>query len=348
MMIEEYLRQVPKAELHVHLEGSIQPATLLTLAERNGVHLPYTTVSQLQQWFTYRDFPHFAEIFFLISSCLRTAEDYELITYEFGATMAQQHIRYAEITFSPSTHAARLGISHEIFLSGLARGRARARHDFGVEIRWIFDIVRSFDDQQYLHALADYTVSLAIESKDEGVVALGLGGAENGYPPEPFAPYFERARMAGLHRVPHAGETSGPASVWGAIKTLGAERIGHGIRSIEDQELLQTLVAERIPLEVCPTSNICLTVYPNLQEHPLPRLLSIGVAVTINSDDPPLFNTTLTDELILLHTAFHLDLPTIEHILLNSVQCSFLPTQQKDEMERSFQEEMQRLKAAFS
>ena len=345
MTIEQYLRQAPKAELHVHLEGSIRPATLLTLAQRNGVHLPYTTVPQLQQWFTYRNFAHFVEIFALISSCLRTTEDYELITYEFGATMAQQHIRYAEVTFSPSTHAARPGITHKVFLSGLARGRERARRDFGVEIRWIFDIVRNIDDERRRFALADYTVAIAIESKNEGVIALGLGGAENGYPPELFAPYFERARAAGLHLAPHAGETVGPTSVWEAIKTLGAERIGHGVRSVEDQKLLQTLVAEHIPLEVCPTSNIRLGVYPSLQEHPLPLLLSAGVVVTINSDDPALFNTTLTDELMLLKTAFHFDLTVIDNILLNGVRCSFLPAQQKDEMERSFQKEIVRLRS---
>ena len=185
--LERYLSAVPKAELHVHLEGSIQPSTLLTLARRNRVELPVRSVAELQDWFTFRDFNHFIEIYFEISSCLKTSEDYELIAYEFGASMAQQNARYAEVTFSPSTHRYSLGVPHDTYFGGLTRGRERARSDFGVEIRWIFDIVRDIKDEARNRTLADYTTSVAIEGKDEGVVALGLGGAEVGYPPEQFA-----------------------------------------------------------------------------------------------------------------------------------------------------------------
>src|SRR6266478_6818448 len=259
--IKRYLSAVPKAELHVHLEGSIQPATLLTLARRNGVELPVQSVADLQNWFIFRDFNHFIQIYFQISSCLKTSEDYELIAYEFGANMAQQHVRYAEVTFSPSTHRYALGVPHDTYFTGLQRGRERAQAEFGVEIRWIFDIVRNIEDEARNRLLADYTTSVAIEGKDEGVVALGLGGAEVGYPPEQFARWFEKARGAGLHSAPHAGETVGPASVWGALKALGAERLGHGVRAIEDAALVAYLAEQRILLEVCPTSNVRLGVY---------------------------------------------------------------------------------------
>ncbi len=338
-----YLGAAPKAELHVHLEGSIQPATLLTLARRNGAALPAQTVEELQQWFQFRSFDHFIEIYFAITGCLRTAEDYELIAYEFGAGMARQNVRYAEVTFSPSTHQFSLGIPFDTFFSGLTRGRQRARADFGVEMRWVFDIVRNVEDEGRNRELADYVVSVAIEGMREGVVALGLGGAEVGYPPERFARFFEKARSAGLHSAPHAGETVGPESVWGALRALGAERIGHGVRSIEDPALVAHLAAQQIPLEVCPTSNLCLGVYPALAAHPLPRLYAAGVPVTINSDDPPLFNTTLNQEAALLADPFNFDLAAINMILLNGARHSFLSAEEKQALEANFQAELTRL-----
>lgn len=342
-LLKRYINAVPKAELHVHLEGSIQPMTLLMLAERNGVGLPVTSLSELREWFTFRDFNHFIEIYFAISSCLKTAEDYELIAYEFGAMMAQQQVRYAEVTFSPSTHYFSLGIPHEIYFTGLEQGRKRARADFGVEIRWIFDIVRNIEDEARNQLLADYVTSVAIEGKEHGVVALGLGGAEVGYPPERFRRQFERARGEGLHSVPHAGETVGPASIWGAVKELGAERIGHGVRAIEDPRLVSYLADHSIPLEICPTSNVRLSIYKNFAEHSLSRLYAAGVPVTINSDDPALFNTTLTQEVNLLVDAFELDLEKTNEILLNGVRFSFLPPREKQALEATFLAEMMRL-----
>ncbi len=347
MSIEHYLLAVPKAELHVHLEGSIQPATLLTLAQRNKVELPAHTIAELQNWFSYRDFNHFIEIFFAISHCLKTAEDYELITYEFGANMARQNVRYAEVTFSPGTHRYALNVPHDTYFTGLLRGRERARTDFGVEISWVFDIVRNIEDEARNRLLADYTTSVALEGKDDGVVALGLGGAEIGYPPERFATWFEKARRAGLHSAPHAGETVGPPSIWGALKSLGAERIGHGVRAIEDPALVAYLAEQHIPLEACPTSNIRLGIYTNMSEHPLPRLYTAGIPLTVNSDDPPLFNTTLNDEVALLSTHFNFDLTIIDEILLNGVQQSFLPPEEKSVLEKTFQNEMTHLKHLF-
>jgi aminodeoxyfutalosine deaminase len=179
----------------------------------------------------------------------------------------------------------------------------------------------------------------------EGVVALGLGGEESGYPPEPFASWFERARAAGLHSVPHAGEIVGPESVWGAIRALGAERIGHGVRSIEDPKLVEFLAERQIPLEVSPTSNLRLGVCADLSEHPLPRLHAAGVPLTVNSDDPPLFNTTLGDEIVLLHDVFDFDLATVDELLLNGVRHSFLPPDRKRALEATFRAELDALKA---
>jgi len=343
--LESYLRAAPKAELHVHLEGSIQPATLLTLAERNGVELPAQDVAGLRAWFVYRDFAHFLEVYITISQCLRTTEDYELITYEFGAEMARQHVRYAEITFTPGTHSIRFGVPHEVYFGGLTRGRQRAQADFGVEMRWVFDTVHVVRDLELNQRAADYTTGVAIEGMSDGVVALGLGGPEIGHSFERLAPWSEKACAAGLHSVPHAGETLGPHSIWGCLRELGAERIGHGVRAIEDPALVAYLAEHQIPLEVCPTSNIRLGIYPDLEAHPFRALHDAGVPLTINSDDPPLFNTTLNDEVTLLDTAFGLDVTKIDEVLLNGVRCSFLPEDRKRQMEREFRGELDGLKA---
>lgn len=342
--LQRYLRAMPKAELHVHLEGAIRPHTVLALAQRNKVALPADDLPGLQRWFAYRDFDHFVEIFFLVSRCLRTAEDYELIAYEFGEQMQRQHVRYAEVTFSASTHYYALGIEHDTYFSGLNRGRERARQDFGVEMRWIFDIVRDVREETQRRRRADFTTRVALECMQDGVVALGLGGNEAGHPPEEFAPWFEQALAAGLHSVPHAGENAGPASVWGALHTLGAQRIGHGVRAIEDPDLVRHLANRRIPLEVCPGSNICLGIYPDFASHPLVRLYRAGVQFSVNSDDPPLFNVTLNDDIERLHSAFGLELDAIDEIVLNGVRHSFLPPESRAALETAFRAEMLQLR----
>ena len=342
--IDGYILAVPKAELHVHLEGAILPATLLELARRNRVQLPYDTPEGLREWFVFRDFPHFIEIYGAISRCLRAVEDYELIAYEFGREMARQNTRYAEVTFSPAFHE-RMGVSHDVYFRGLSQGRARAQADFGVEMNWVFDIIRSISgDPSAIPRWAEYTVDVAIQSMGEGVIALGLGGYEVGYPPESFERYFDRARAAGLHSAPHAGETAGPASVWGAIRNLGAERIGHGVRSIEDPKLVEYLVASRIPIEVNPNSNLRLGVYPEISAHPLRRLFEAGVELSVNSDDPPLFSTTLTDDLLTLPRGFGFGIEAIDTIVLNGVRHSFLPLERRVAMETAFRAEMAALK----
>lgn len=344
MSLQSYLAAIPKAELHVHLEGSIQPATLLTLAERNGSkELPSYTIEGLREFFKFRNFDHFIEVYGTISRCLKTAADFELIAYEFGANMARQNTRYAEVTFSCSFHHHQ-GVPEREYMEGLTRGRMRAQDEFGVEINWVFDIIRSVPDPDLRERHADYTTSVAIENMSNGVIALGLGGGEVGYPPEWFAVHFDRAVAAGLHSTPHAGEVAGPESVWNAIKLLRAERIGHGVRSIEDPTLVAYLADHNVPLEVNPTSNICLGVYPRMEAHPMRRLYEAGVPISVNSDDPPLFNTTLTQEISLLAEPFGFQVNIIDEIALNGLRHSFMPPERKRRMEQSFREEMAQLK----
>ena len=343
MSLYDYIAAAPKAELHVHLEGSIAPSTLLRLAKRHRVDLPADTEEGLRNWYRFRDFHHFIEVYVAITKCLRTVEDFELIVYEFGADMARQNIQYAEVTFSPSTHLWINGVDQDVWFTGLTEGRRRVMDSFGCEINWVFDLVRN--DYPEL-ARFDYTTGVAIEGRDDGVIALGLGGMEEGYPPAPFVPWFDRARAAGLRSAPHAGEHDGPGSIRSAIEDLGAERIGHGVRAIEDPKLVKYLAVHGIPLEISPTSNISLGIYPDAASHPLKRLHEAGVAVTVNSDDPPLFNTTLTDEMALLVDPWGFSRETIDEILLNGVRFSFLAADRKNAMETVFREEMRALREA--
>jgi aminodeoxyfutalosine deaminase len=339
--LPEFIRHMPKVELHVHLEGSIRPATLLTLAERNGVALPAHDVEGLRQFYRFSDFDHFIQVYFTISSCLRTISDFSLIAYEFGADMARQKIRYAEVTFTPCTHVARTGLPFDEILAGLNDGRARAQADFDVEFRWVFDIVR--DDLDSRHVVARWAVSAV----DRGAVGLGLGGPERGHSPEPFADAYAVAREAGLHSVPHAGEVAGPASVWGAIRALRAERLGHGVRSSEDPVLIDYLRQRQLPLEICPTSNLCLGVYPSYEEHPIRWLWDRGVYVTVNSDDPPMFDTDLVREFQVLVDRLGFTAADLERLSLNALRASFLPADRKAELERGFVSEFAELRDRY-
>lgn len=342
--LNEYIRAAPKCELHVHLEGTIRPATLLQLAHRNRVDLPYDTVDELREWFKFTDFHHFIEVYIAITKCLLTTEDFELIVHEYGAELARQNVRYAEVTFSPSNHRWINGVNEDVFFTGISRGRKAVLAEFGVEINWVFDLVRNAHPHD---EKMDYVTQLAIDGMSDGVVAIGLGGLEAGYPPEPFGPWFDRALAAGLHSAPHAGELAGPESIWGAIRALKAERIGHGVRAIEDLELVAYLSEHQIPIEINPTSNICLGVYDEIGNHPLRKLHEAGVIVTINSDDPPLFNTTLNQEAQLLVDVFRFGVDEVDEILLNGVRHCFLKAERRDHLEAEFVEEMAKLRTSL-
>jgi adenosine deaminase len=339
MNLGGFVREMPKVELHVHLEGSIRPEILLTLADRNGVALPAKDVAEVKEFYRFTDFDHFIRVYFAISDCLRTLDDYVLIARDFGAEMARQNIRYAEVTFTPHTNVTNTGLRFEDILAALNEGRSQAEQEFGVRFQWVLDIVR--DDPESRHQVAEWAAS----ALDHGVVGFGLGGTERGHPPEWFSDAFSVAREAGLHSVPHAGEVAGPESVWGAIRALGAERIGHGVRSVEDPALIDYLREHQIPLEVSPTSNICLGVYASLDEHPIRWLWDHGLYVTINSDDPPMFNTDLVGEYEALTKHLRFDAADLEQLNLNALEASFLPDGDKAELRQSFRSEFAALRA---
>lgn len=325
---------MPKAELHVHLEGAIQPATLLELAQRHKRldTLPGRDEESLRQWFRFTNFPHFIEIYTTISDLLRTPDDFALIIVAFGAELARQQVRYAEVTFTPYTHTRLLdkGLTIDDLFVGLDQGRLLVRQQYGIEIRWVFDIARNYSFRSlgtgaYDPRPADTTLAYALAGRDHGVIGFGLGGNEVGAPPAYFTNAFEQAVKGGLISLPHAGEIEGPASVWGAIHALGAKRIGHGVRSIEDPLLLAYLRQHQIPLEINITSNICLHVYKQMGHHPFPHLDRMGLIVTINSDDPPLFNTDLTHEYTILIDEFGYELKDVARIARNAFVAAYMP-----------------------
>lgn len=311
--IKEFIQLLPKAELHVHLEGAIAPRTVLELAKRNNMldALPSKDESRLQEWFQFTDFDHFISIIVSIQDLLRTPEDFALAAYRLGEDMYQQNIRYREATLTPYTHTdfQDKGLSIEGILEGLESGRNQAKEDFGVEIRWVFDIYRNLsfmrnNDSSYHPEPAEKTLDYAIAGIEKGVVGFGIGGSEVGAPAKHFQHAFLKAKQAGLLSVPHAGENGGPESVWQAVLDLQADRIGHGVRAIEDPELMDYLREHDILLEVNPTSNLCLHIYPGIEAHPIKILDDYGIPVTINSDDPALFNTNLNKEYQLVAEAF--------------------------------------------
>ena len=340
-MLTEFIRRMPKVELHVHLEGSIQPETLLLLAERNHVELPFSTAEELKSWYTFTNFSHFIEIYLKISSCICTPDDIELIAKEFLRGQAAQNIRYSEVTYTPYTHF-RLNkkIPFEDQFDALTRAREWAAEELEIGVGWVFDISRNVRPIEHAMTVANW----AISGMNHGVVALGLGGPEAGNPPELFKAAFDHAYAHGLASVPHAGEISGAESVRAAVHLLRANRIGHGVRCLEDPKLVDYLREKKIPLEVCPTSNICLNVAPSLAEHPLPKLLAAGLYVTINSDDPPMFNTTLTDEYLKTAEAFNFEVETIERLVMNAVNATLLPLSQRETMAKEFSEELSELR----
>lgn len=331
----ECIRRMPKAELHVHLEGSVRPETLLDLGRRHGVAYPFSDAVGAREWYRFRDFPHFIEVYVAICDSLLTVEDYDRVTYELAEDAWRQHIRYLEVTIAPSSPIApRTSATPDVVLAGCRAGAARALNDFGVRMQFILDAVRSRPVEQVM-ALARWTV----DNQGDGLVALGLGGQEVGYPAMRHAEAIRFARERGVRISLHAGETVGPESVWDALEA-GSERIGHGVTSIHDPALVRHLTERGIVLEVSPTSNICLGVAPSYAEHPFRALYDAGVTLTVNSDDPPMFGATLTDEYLALaeHCRFSVDV--LIEMNLNAVRAAFLPDSERAALLAEFEAEI--------
>jgi aminodeoxyfutalosine deaminase len=326
--LASFIAGLPKVELHVHHVGSASPRIVSSLAERHPGTVP-SDPDALREFMTFRDFGHFIEVYLAVVDLIRTPEDIRLLTYEVAREMATgQNLRYAELTCTPYTSVL-AGVPIEAYTEAIEDARVAAERDFGLVLRWIYDI----PGESGLPA-AEATLGYALDHRPEALVGFGLGGPEIGVPRAQFAPCFTAARAAGLHSVPHAGETTGPETIWESIRLLGAERIGHGCSAAADPLLMAYLAEQGIALEVCPSSNIATRAVASLDVHPLAAFVAAGVPVTINSDDPPMFGTTLNREYEIAAELLGLDEAGVAALAVAAVDHSFAPDDVKVRLRR--------------
>jgi len=315
-----FVVSLPKAELHLHLEGSIEPSTLLELRQRHGME--GASLAHVEQLYNYKDFTGFLAAFKEVTGHLRAPEDYELITYRLMERLKAQNVLHAEVIVSAGVCLWRKQDFSAIF-EGLERGRQRGEKDFGVSLLWIFDAIRQFGAEK-----AQSVLDLAIQFRDRNVVAFSIGGDERAGPPEWFAGVYPRAAEHGLHLTAHAGESAGPESIWGALN-LTAERIGHGLTAGQDPELIEELAERQVPIEICVTSNLRTGCCTELAQHPVRRYFDQGLMLTLNSDDPAMFRTSLVEEYALVQEAFGFPDEHLRELARNSFEASFLPAEKK-------------------
>lgn len=317
-MLDAFIASVPKVELHLHLVGSASPHTVSRLAAAHpDVGVP-ADPEALDAFFTFRDFLHFVEVYSAVNSLVLTAADIAEVIEGAARDLAPQGVPYVEMTVTPYMHTVR-GMPYGAFVEGLDEGR-RLAAALGVDMAWVYDIPGEHGQEGAVDTLAR-----ALDEPPDALVAFGLAGAEAGVDRSSFAWAFDQARAVGLRSVPHAGEGDGPASVWAALGYLRADRIGHGVRAVEDPRLLEHLVDRQVPLEVCPSSNVRTGVVRSLDDHPVGALIEAGALVTINTDDPPMFGTTLTNEYRRVAAAFDLDLAAVAGLVRNAISASFMP-----------------------
>ncbi len=320
--MEEFIRGLPKVELHLHIEGTLEPEMMFRLAERNGVALPFVSVEEVRAAYEFTDLQSFLDIYYQGAAVLRTEQDFHDLMWAYLDRMAGENLRHAEMFFDPQTHTER-GIGFETFMSGFERARAEALERHGISTMLIMCFLR--------HLPGEAAVATFEEARQylDQIAAVGLDSGEVGNPPERFEAAFRMARDAGLRAVAHAGEEGPPAYIRGALDVLGAERIDHGVACEQDEALLERLVAEQIPLTMCPLSNVKLRVFDTLEAHNLKRLLDRGVRVMVNSDDPAYFGGYLTDNYVAAQRALGLNRDDLAALARNGIEATFLPEERK-------------------
>jgi adenosine deaminase len=320
--MESFIRGLPKVELHVHIEGTLEPEMMFRLAERNGVGLPFGNVDEVRAAYEFTDLQSFLDIYYQGAAVLQTEQDFYELMWVYLERVVAENLRHAEMFFDPQTHTER-GIPFEAFMGGFARARADAAERLGVSTMLIMCFLRHLPEEAALDTLEQAAPFL------EAIEAVGLDSGEVGNPPEKFQRAFAEARRVGLRAVAHAGEEGPPAYVWGALDILGAERIDHGVAVEQDAELMQRIVTERIPLTMCPLSNVKLRVFDTLADHNLKRLLDAGVPVMVNSDDPAYFGGYLTENYLAAQQALGLDEDDVARLARNGIEATFLDADRK-------------------
>jgi adenosine deaminase len=317
-----FLRGLPKAELHLHIEGSLEPELMFALAARNGIALPYASVEELRRAYDFSNLQSFLDIYYAGASVLVTEQDFHDMAWAYFQRAHADNVIHAELFFDPQTHTAR-GIGFETVINGLDQAVQRARRELGMGAELILCFLRHLSEAEAFETLEQAEPYLG------RFMGVGLDSSEVGHPPEKFRKVFARAGQLGLHRVAHAGEEGPPAYIWGALDELGAERIDHGVQAVKDPALMRRLVAERIPLTVCPLSNLKLCVFPDLRQHTLPQLLEAGIVATVNSDDPAYFGGYINQNFLETFDALGFDAGQAMTLARNSFTGSFADAARK-------------------
>jgi adenine deaminase len=319
------VRTLPKAELHLHIEGTLEPELMFALAERNGVELPFADVDAVRRAYVFSNLQSFLDIYYAGCRVLLTEEDFFDLTWAYLRRAHADGVRHAEIFFDPQTHTER-GVAFATVLNGIESALQKAKSELGMTSGLILCFLRHLDA-----ASAMATLEQGLDHRD-ALLGVGLDSSEVGNPPEKFVEVFAKAREAGLHAVAHAGEEGPPDYIRQALDLLGAERIDHGVRCLEDDALVERLAQERIPLTVCPLSNVCLRVSDKLEDHPLPAMLDRGLRATVNSDDPAYFGGYVADNFAAVQRGLGLDDDALRALARNSLEASFLGAARRDEL----------------
>jgi adenosine deaminase len=336
MKIEQLIRKLPKAEQHIHIVGSIRPETLLWLAEDGDLDKPFKTSRDVQNLFQFTSFTQFINTYCTVVDCITRENQFERITYEMLKSEAQCNVHYVEASFSALDHVLR-GLDYGKMLDAINRGIDRARMDFAIECNLRIDLVRNYGPEKGMQVL-DW-----VESKNDNIISVDLGGSEERFPARPYRSVFQRARKMGLHLVAHAGEAAGPDSIWQAVSELEVERIGHGVTAIHEPLLMEHLKKRNIAIEACPTSNVRTRVVRAIKNHPIKLFSDLGLAVTVNTDDPSIFATDMNNEYLQLHQRLGFTLQELFKLSLNAVNSSFLSEELKSKMRKSFMKAYNRI-----
>jgi adenosine deaminase len=320
---------IPKIENHLHLEGAIPLETLWQLIKKYGGDKSITNIGLLEEKFKYRDFSHFLEIWLWKNAYIREYEDFTFISRAVLKDLVRQNVKYAEIFISPSEFRSTMEVQK--IIEAISKSIVENTE---IRVNLIVDVVRNLGPENAMRTLYEI-----IEVKDHGIIGIGLGGAEKEFPPELFADVYEKARKAGFRTTAHAGEAAGPKSIWGAILSLGVDRIGHGTRAIEDYKLMEYLADNKIPVELCPLSNLRTRVIDSIEDHPVKTFIEMGIPVSINTDDPKMFGNSLSEEYQVLKDSFNFSDEDIRRIIINSIHTTWLDEKGKETLIRKFRGE---------
>ncbi|MGB3479517.1 MAG: adenosine deaminase [bacterium] len=339
--IEQFVLEIPKVELHLHLEGAIPLETLFDFIQKRGGEPSIKNLDDLRRKLNYTEFAHFIDLWVWKNTFIKEEKDFEEIAYQVLCNLSKQNVKYVEAHYAPGDYW-RQGLSEQGITECLIKGKKRAHDDFGIGCELILDICRDNGPEKGMERLNMLKPYLG-----KGLIGIGLGGSEQIYPADPYADVYEEARERGFRLTAHAGEAAGPESIWAAIEKLGVERIGHGTRANEDPQLVSLLKQRQIPLEICVISNVRTGVCGSIEAHPIKKYFKQGLMVTVNSDDPVMFNTTISQEYLVLVKKLGFTINDLKRLSMNGIKASFMSDKDKQLMEDQFEKEWKQLMSKY-